>query len=155
MTWQIQRAGLGVEAKRCTEEVYMILGWCPARGSRRALATWAPFAYKMPLVAHVGKLCQCLLSCLTLSPRGTQATAKADRGNFCPTRRPKAQPPKPASHINPFQPSRPSPCRSPIPIVRSAEPNSRTQTSTWPTKRCLASLIHKLARQTAVDEGCF
>lgn len=46
----------------------MILGWCPARGSRRDLATWAAFAYKMPLVAHVGKLCHGLLSCLTLIP---------------------------------------------------------------------------------------
>lgn len=123
----------------------MILGWCPARGSGRALATWAAFAYKMPLVAHVGKLCHGLLSCLTLTRQSTQATAKADRGNFCPTRRPKAQPPKPASHIYPLQPSSPSRSRSPNHTVRSAEPNSRIQKSTWPTKRRLASLIHRLS----------
>lgn len=93
LTWQIQQAGLGLKAKRRMGEVYMIPGWCPAQGSRRALATWAAFAYKMPLVAHVGKLCQYSLVRLTLSRRSTRATAMASRGNLCPTRRPQAQPP--------------------------------------------------------------
>lgn len=80
-------AGLG--AKKWMEEVYMILGWFPAQGSRRTLATWAALAYKMRLVAHVGKLCHELLSCLTLSRRSTRARAQAGEDNLCPTRRPK------------------------------------------------------------------